>query len=56
MKTNKIFKWIKNHFRPYFRYNPKKVDRTDWKQDEFEDILNHVKNKSEIGFKIKFKF
>ena len=55
MKTKKIFKWIKEHLRLHFGYNSL-GEKINWKQDEFEDIVDEIKNKSEVGFKIKFKF
>ena len=44
----KILKWIKSHVRPYYKYKrPIK---------EVDDRIEDLKENSEIGIKIKFKF
>ena len=46
----KFLKWVKDHIRPDFKYKRPK-DETS-RHDKFEDI----KENSQIGIKIKFKF
>jgi len=49
----KFLRWIKDHVRPHYRYNKHlRVDEQKTEHDRTEDL----KDNSEIGIKIKFKF
>jgi len=49
----KVFKWIKEHVRPYYRYN---TDKCKSKKETQDTNVGDLKENSEIGVKIKFKF
>jgi len=48
----KVFKWIKEHVRPHYRY--KGSAKYEDKDSKFD--IDDLKKKSEIGIKINFKF
>jgi len=49
----KILKWIKDHIRPHCKYNrPLRTNKENAEYDRLEDL----KENSDIGIKIKFKF
>ena len=53
----RIFKWMKKHIRPYYKYNERQnlsENRDD--QNGYCDKLEDLKENSEVGVKIKFKF
>ena len=53
----KIWKWVKEHVRPYYKYNQSYNDgRPEKDNDNTNNRLDDLKENSEIGIKIKFKF
>jgi len=52
----KILKWVKNHVRPHFRYNPKEGEEIDIFKDRFTEARKKLKDQLEAGIKFTFKF
>lgn len=54
--VKKVWKWIREHVRPYSQYKAKKGEEIDMKKDSAGEIIDKAKKQTEVGIKFTFKF
>ena len=52
----KVFKWMREHMRPYISRRKHQGYYTDSQKNNFRDIIKKTKDETEVGVKFIFKF
>lgn len=52
----KVFKWMREHVRPYIKRRKHQRYYIDFQKDNFRDVIKKTKDEAEVGVKFMFKF